>query len=545
MGKYKPLLNRAKEGFNRWRIAFLIFAVVYAVFLLLDLSKSAVQWDEINHLNGGSFLLRGEYQTYMGLNSFYPPMFDVITTVFFRVLGISVFSGRLVAVVFSLLSLWVVFEFANKMFNEKIALLSSVLLGVMPGYFWLSRMAMIETMLVFFFTLSLMCFFFYLKNRKILWLTLAGLALGLGFLTKYQMLIAGVVMLVSIFVLARDRLKLNLAKFTIVAIVVIAVSIPWIIVAYQTYASNMLNEWIYALQMGNPQKVEYGTRFSVPASYTIFYFIEIVWPYIDIHPVSLLLYAVSLVGLGFLAWRKKFEDKYLLAWFAVVFVFFTLIPNKQWRYVLPLFPVLAIAAASLISFTYQKMKKTLKSNVSVNKKTQTKVAAVLFTAFLATGLFVSIYDAQHWVAIDQIYIPVKEATDYAASKMSGNESIMLVCAFNLFNQDMFRFYLWADSTKLNNQVHQYPEQPIDTYPPDFNVTEFVSLCEKYNVKYIVLYDHGADATFYNSTLTTSNVTTMIYETHRFGDPQDQPFFGEMPHRLFLVPFNKNQTQTGA
>jgi 4-amino-4-deoxy-L-arabinose transferase-like glycosyltransferase len=545
MGTYKPLLNRAKNGFNKWRMVLLIFLAFYAVCLLFNLSKSAVQWDEINHLNGGSFLLRGEYSTYMSLNSFYPPMFDVVTMAFFQVLGISLFTGRLVAVVFSLLTIWIVYEFANKMFNPKVALLSSVLLAVMPGYFWLSRMAMIETMLVFLFTLALLFFFLWIKDRRNLWLVLAGVALGLGFLTKYQMIIAGAVMVVSMLFLARDRLKTHLSRTAVIAITVTAVAVPWILIAYQTYASNMIGEWLYALQMGNPEKSVYSTRFSVPVSFTVFYFIEMVWPYPNVHPVSLLLYAVSLAGLGFLAWRRKPEDKYLLIWFAMVFVFFTLIPNKHWRYVLPLFPVLAISAANLIMFSYQKIQATWKdSSISVNKKTIIKLAAAAFTVFLAAGLFFSVSDAHSWVAKDELVIPIEQATNYAANKMTGNESLMLVCPFNLFSQDMFRFYLWANSSKRANNVYQYPEQPVDTYQPNFNITEFVNLCEEKNVKYIVLYDYGKDSPFYNSTLTFSNVTTMIYHTQRFGDPTDQPFFGDMPHRLFLVPFNKNQTQTG-
>ncbi len=544
MVNLKTLLSPSKNGLNKWRIAFLVFAIVYTICLLLDLSKAAIQWDEINHLNGGSFLLRGEFQTYLGLNSFYPPMFDAITMIFFKVLGVSVFTGRFVAVVFSLLTLWVVFEFAYKMYNAKTALISSILLGIMPGYLWLSRMAMIETMLVFFFTLTAMFFFFWLKDRKNKWLFFAGLALGLGCLTKYQMVIAGVIMLVSILFLARDRLKLHLAKFTIVIVTVIAVVSPWIFIAYQKYASNMLNEWIYALQMGNPEKSIYSTRFSIPVSYTIFYFIEMVWPYNDVHPISLLFYCVSLVGLGLLAWRRKTEDKYLLIWFVVVFVFFTLIPNKHWRYVLPLFPVLAISAASLILFTYDKMQQALKGHFSVNKKRAVKVAAVLFTAFLAMGVLVNVSDAYSWVSMDQIHIPIEEATNYMASRLEGNESIMLVCPFNLFSQDMFRFYLWADEAKRNNQVYQYPALPIDTYAPDFNITEFVSLCEEYNVKYIVLYDHGAYAPFYGTNLTISDVSTMLAETGRFGDPLDMPFFGEMPRRLFPVRFLNNQTKSG-
>lgn len=545
MKKVKQILLPAKLGVNKWRLALLGLILVYTVFLLFNLSEPAIQWDEINHLNGGLFLLRGEYQNYMNYNSFYPPMFDAAATVFFSVLGVNVFSGRLVAVVFSVLTLWTVFEFTNKMYNPKVAFFAAALLAVMPGYFWLSRLAMIETMLTFFFTASLMLFFMWIKDQRNMWLFLSGLTLGLGFLTKYQTVIAAAIMLFSILLLARDKLKKNLTKFVVVLVTAFIVVVPWIIISYQTYASNMFNEWLYALQMGNPEKMVYSTRFSTPAAYTIFYFIEMVWPYPDIHPVSVLLYAASLAGLIFLAWRRKPEDKYLLAWFIAVFVFFTLIPNKHWRYVMPLFPVLAISTSTLTVSIYQKIHKTLKSNVSVNKKTAVKAVAVLFTVFLASGFLVSVSDAVSGLSVYEVEIPVEQATNYAASHLTGNESLMLVCPFNLFSQDMFRFYLWADGTKRGNQVYQYPQLPVDTYQPDFNVTEFISLCEQYNVKYIVLYDYGANSPFYNSTITISNVTTMLYETHRFGDPTDQPFFGEMPHRLFLVRFLNNQTQTDA
>src|SRR3990170_2846443 len=155
-----------KSRLNKWRLAFLVFAVIYAFFMMLDLSFMAIQWDEITHLNGGLLLLRGQFQDYFAFNAFYPPMFDIVTTGFFSIAGVSVFAGRLVSVRFALLSLWIVFETANRMYGRKIALISSILLGLMPGFFWLSRVAMIETMLVFFFTASMFFFFNWIRTHQ-------------------------------------------------------------------------------------------------------------------------------------------------------------------------------------------------------------------------------------------------------------------------------------------------------------------------------------------------------------------------------------------
>ena len=84
------------------------------------------------------------------------------------------------------------------MYNGKTALLAAILLGIMPGYFWLSRLALLETMLLFFVTLALLFFFRWLQNKQDKYVVLAGLAVGLGFLTKYQAVVAGVIMVVSI-----------------------------------------------------------------------------------------------------------------------------------------------------------------------------------------------------------------------------------------------------------------------------------------------------------------------------------------------------------
>jgi hypothetical protein len=524
----KSLLIRLKAGINKWRLIFLAFALIYAILVSLNLSKSPIQWDEVIHLNNGLLLLRGDYA---GVGSFYPPLFDVVTMGFFKVLGVTLLSGRLVSVTFSLLSLWVVFELVYRTYGALIALIASILLGIFPGFLWLSRLAMIETMLVFFFTASLFFFFSWLRNHQDKMLVLSGLMLGLGFLTKYQMLIAGVFMVASILLSAKGDLKRLFSKFTLLIITAAALAIPWVLISYQIYGSKMLYDWMYALQTGNPEKSLYSARFPLP----IFYFIEMTWPYSDVHPISLLLFTISLLGLGLFAWRRKTEDKMLLTWFIVVFVFFTLIPNKHWRYVLPLFPALAISAASFIFFFYEKAESAWRGHISINKKRAVKVAAGLFTVFLAVGAIFSAKDAFDGVAIYQIQIDIERATNYARSGLNQNESIMLLCPFNLFNQDMVKFYLWADGTR-KNQVYQYPELPVDTYTPNFNITELVDLCKQHNVKYVFTYELGGVVPYFNTTLNIQKIYMMLYDSGNFTHISDDATFGSNPRRIFILTF---------
>jgi 4-amino-4-deoxy-L-arabinose transferase-like glycosyltransferase len=424
----------------------------------------------------------------MATYGYYPPLYDIITTGYFKIFGVSAASGRLVAVTFSLLSIWIVFEFANRTYGPKIALVSSIMLGSMPGFFWISRVAMLETLLIFFFSLAMFFFFSWMRFSQNKALILCGLALGVGFLAKYQVLVAGLVMIAAILFLSRDKLRARFSKFLVLPIIAIMVVIPWVLVLYEINGLGKFGELLYVIRVGGEDRAQYSARFPFP----IFYLIEMTWPFNDIpvHPISLPIYIIGLFGLALWAYRRKTEDKFFLVWFIIVYVFFTLIPNKQWRYVTPLFPVLAISAASFILFVYSKLEAALKSGqASLGKHHVRRIAVALFIVLVATAVIYSSNDAYQMVVRDQIHIPIEEAANYVASHISGNESMVVLCAFNLFNKDMVRFYLPANQSE-QNQVFQYPELPIDSFSYTFDVNELVLLCQENNVKYVFLYEHA-------------------------------------------------------
>jgi len=181
-----------------------------------------------------------------------------------------------------------------------------------------------------------------------------------GFLARYQIVVAGVIMLATI-LLFRDKLRATLAKFWRVPVVATAIVIPWLVALYTL---EPFGELLRVMLVVEENRALYSTRYPLP----IFYLIEVTWPYNDIHPISLPLYILGLLGLGLFAWRRKTEDKLLLTWFFVVYLFFTLMPNKQWRYVVTIFPVLAISAASFVVFIYSKAKKAWKSSRNPEQK---------------------------------------------------------------------------------------------------------------------------------------------------------------------------------
>ncbi len=531
-GQGSRFLCHLSSRLDKWRLLILVFVTVYGVVLSLNLGGMSMQWDEVNHFNGGLLFARGQFDRWVWTNSFYPPMFDLFTAFYFLLGGASVFASRLVAVTFSLLSVVAVFELARKMYSPITAFVASVLFGVMPGIVWLSRMAMIETMLMFFFLVSMFFFFQWLQTNRDRDRLISIVAFVVGVAVKYQMLIVvPLIALVGMVVLGkRAYLKAELARYLkfprLLVVVLVAVLAGCLVVVL--FASGVIDPWLYAIQVGTADKSIYSVRYPVP----VFYLVEMTYIYSDIHPVSLLLYAFGLAGLGLLAYRRKPQDKFLLLWFAVIYVVFTLIPNRQWRYVTLAFPVLAISASSLLASTWGRAQKVWQSaKSSFTRRNVARLAAALLVVFTVAGVFFSCYDAYYWVTKDDVRVPVEQATAYAAQHISPNESIMVVCPLNFLNNDMVWFYLNAENPSTN-QVWQYPQLAVDSYTPNFNTTELISLCHQRQVRYVFLYENGAS--YFGSDLTEQTVYNMLVNSGRF---TQEVAFGLEQHRVFVMSFS--------
>jgi 4-amino-4-deoxy-L-arabinose transferase-like glycosyltransferase len=520
-------------GLGKWHVALLAFLVAYAVLIILNMPGIPMQWDEVNHFNGALLLLRGEFWPYLVINSFYPPLYNLVTTGFFAVLGASLLTGRLVALFFSVLSIFLVYRIGKEMSGEKTALLSAAFFGVMPGIVWLSSVAMIETMLLFVFLVCMLFFFRWLKTGRDRDFTFCIAAFVLGVLVKYQIIVfVPIIMILGVLFLGRrSELKVQFGRFVRsrrlwvgVALVVLGV-----VALVGLYVSKLLEAWIYALQVGNVGQSLYSQRFPMP----IFYIYEMTAPYHNVHPVSLVLYAVSFVGLGYLALRRRPQDKFLLVWFLAVFVVFTLIPNKQWRYVTPLFPVLAISASTLIASAVGWCVKTWQSTSTLSmRKYVLKASAVALIALTLVVVGFSCNDAYTWAGQGQPQIPIPQAVDYAASITQPGRSILVLCPYNLFNNDMVWFYLNKEEPS-HIPVYQYPQLAVDAYQPQFSIAELLSFCRANQTQTLLLYEYGGNIRYFDSDLTQHAVFTMLNSTGSFTLLNT---FGEAPSRIFVLSF---------
>jgi 4-amino-4-deoxy-L-arabinose transferase-like glycosyltransferase len=525
---WSQILSRLDKG----RLMLLTFVAVYAVFLSLNLSTMATQWDEVNHLTGGLLLIRGDFLQYFLTSSFYPPIYNLVTAGYFTILGASVFAARLVAVTFSALSVFAIYEISRRMYGSKTALVSAFLFALMPGVVWLSRIALIETMLVFVFSVCMLYFFMWLETNQERYLTVSIVAFVIGGAVKYQVLVVvPIIMLVSMLIFGkRSYLKaqiLRVLKFPRL-IATIALSAIAAVVIYELYAFGLLSVIWFAIQTGTAERALSSIRFPAP----VFYIVEITSLANGLHPVSLLFYVVALAGLAFFGLKRKRQDKFLLIWFATIYGVFTLIPNKEWRYVILLFPVLAISASNLIVSVYGKLKGTWKSpKNTILKKRLAKLAAVSLAAFTVTGLFLSYSDAQFFLSTAPPHLPVEEAATFAAQTLGSNQSLVIACPTNLLNNYMVWFYLnYKTSSQIT--VWQYPAQAADAYAPNFNTIEFIDMCQQRNVKYVFLYEYD-NLNYFDSSVNASGISAMLVASNRF---KVRELFGADSNRIFVFSF---------
>jgi 4-amino-4-deoxy-L-arabinose transferase-like glycosyltransferase len=500
--------------------------VAYAAFLVLYLDYALIQWDETQHLVGGLQLSHGQFQDYLHF-SYYPPLFDATTALTFKIMGTSLFSARFVSLAFGVLSVWAVFEYAYRLYGPKQAILSAVLLATMPGFVILCRMALIETMLLFFFSVSLLLFFSWIRTNNEKLLFLSGVTLGLGVIAKYQTIVGGVVMLASWLLMYRKRIGKTVGKFVLLAVVAAAFVVPWLLVMSQQITPEALGRWVYTLQAGSDERAAYGTRFPLP----VFYLIEMVYPYMDLHPISPLVYIFGLLGLCFWLWRRRPEDKFSLIWFIVVYVFYTLfISNRNWRYVIPLFPILAVAASDFILHIWNK----LTAGIRAHRTMLRRVVAATFVVLIAMSVVYSVADAYYWVEKEHVQVPVEATSIYVSQNSATNEAAVLLCPVNYFSPDAVNFHLMVhDSGK--RVLIEFPQDPADVYSPVLNETELIEKCEGFDVKFLLLYENG-DKFYYESDLKAVDVLDMLVDSGSF---VLETTVGDSPHRVFVIRYLPN------
>jgi 4-amino-4-deoxy-L-arabinose transferase-like glycosyltransferase len=242
-------------------------------------------------------------------------------------------AARLPSAFFGLLTLVLVFFFGKRLYDERTGFFSAFVLATGGEFFWLARRADLDITLTFFTTLAIFCFYvgYQQKGWRFLFYLIAFGAMALGFFTKLYPALIVPFFAVSGYFLWQRKLKFFVDPAHIPGMAILVA---------------LLGGWTYLAYLKGGGDYLFGLFFQKTAS-TFFVtfghrepFLYYFWNFpADFLPWTFFLPSAIIYGL---TGKDKKETMFLLVWFALVFLFFSLAQAKRELYILPVYPAAAL-----------------------------------------------------------------------------------------------------------------------------------------------------------------------------------------------------------
>jgi hypothetical protein len=241
--------------------------------------------------------------------------------------GVSDVAARLVAIAFSTATVLVCFELGRTLYSRHVGLLAGLFFALSGYGVLLGRLALLDSTLVFLFSLSLMFFAKWLVTGRDRWLYAFAGALAWTIQAKVA---GGLVLVIAVNYLLVSR-QLGLLSWR---------RVLW---AGLTFSVFFIPVWIQMALKGD-QLLEFLADSGDRVAHVPWYY------YIDkltsfegfVTPL------VWLIGIGIALRRWTTGDRLLVFWVLVVALFFQVYPLKAFNYALPLIPALCVLAGRAV-----------------------------------------------------------------------------------------------------------------------------------------------------------------------------------------------------
>lgn len=402
----------------------------------------------------------------MYLLKFLSDIFSTINPIYSQYGGLHII-GRLINALVDTLTIFLVFLLSKKLFNTKIALLSAFFYAIAVFPIQNSHFFTVDILLTFFTALTLWFIINYTAKPSSIAAFFVGMSFGLALATKVSIFPLILVLILGFILSLKSNKKLNLQEalgklidflvFSFATIFTFFIAQPYVLIDFD----NFFNQITIQSKMGsNPFIFPYTLQYveKVPILYElrniIFFGLGT--------PLSLL----SLLGIGLLTFRliSKVKSNFKIATIVVFFwLYFLLVSSYAvgWmRYLLPIYPILAISAGvfsiQTISFVQKKY--------FVNKKFLSIISLIITIA--ATSIW----------AISFMSIYTNENTKMESSRWI-NENIQPSSTIAIEH--------WDDQLPIYG-VENYKFETLALYEPDTDVKWETINRQLDNSDYIIL-----------------------------------------------------------
>jgi 4-amino-4-deoxy-L-arabinose transferase-like glycosyltransferase len=275
--------------------------------------------------------------------------------------GFSSFSVRFVPALFGTLTVLITFFIGKTLFSSRAGFLSGLVLATSFEFAYLSTRANIDTMLTFFTTGSLLCFFYWYLNRPFHLgyesmrtsprggflsslprnLSIYGFYVGMAFATLAKGPVGFLLpLLVALFYLSvqKDWKAIKRMKLLPGLLLFVGIVLCWYLPALMRGGEEYLH---LTLLRHTISRYSEGWSKARPFYYYLYNF-----P-IGFLPWILFLPAAIVYGYSREMIEKRREFFFILLWFALIFIFFSSSKGKRSLYLLPLYPAAALLVGKL------------------------------------------------------------------------------------------------------------------------------------------------------------------------------------------------------
>jgi len=308
-------------------IGLVLIIILFLVLFFMNLNPSAdLWWDSSVYIGMGKYIYSfGEIGLYEESR---PLVWPLILGFFWKIGFDVVFFGKLTVLLFGIGVIILTYYIAINLFEEKIALLSSLLLAFSPTFFLFNSIMFSGIPSTFFLMLGL---YLFIKGRY----NLAGLLLGISFMTRFfQIIIIIPVYLFLVYLIYKKKLTTN--KFLTSILFFMMPLIPYLFLNYILY-NNPIHPFLLQAWMTKFTGWIYHQPFS-------FYFLNLVKENV--------LILFSILGLIFIFKDEKLNKLIVPFVLILTFIPFNLTQHKELRLLLPILPFLYILTGyGIIKFT--------------------------------------------------------------------------------------------------------------------------------------------------------------------------------------------------
>ncbi len=374
---------------TRWLAASLLVAVA-ALILFTRLGYPFFEPDEARNAQLALNICKsGDWMTLTLGDELYwdkPPLQAWMTAACYRLLGPSEFATRLPCAIASFLTVILVMLLGGRLFGFRAGLFGATLLLLCSGFSIASRYVTMDASLTLFATAMLFSTILGVRNKTISrpWLVVAGLACGLGFMTKGPV----IAVLVLPPVLAAGWLEknefFNSPRFWLYpGVAAFLISAPWFL------ATGIVHPDFLTYFFWEHNVVRFSDAFVHKQPW---------WFYIPVILVAM--YPISFLLPSFAKWVKstsRYERRSLgnefgalLLYALWVIAFFSLSESKLPTYILPAVPVICLLLGKMLdiaALAKQPIGKSGTWNKSIPRHMAISVS-ILFVVFACLLIFV-------------------------------------------------------------------------------------------------------------------------------------------------------------